>query len=556
MLGNGETEDTDDNGKNKNDSEDEETEEIEKSDDDCDQESNSGSDEHVFDEQKARRAVAKFFCSEAFPPRMVNDVFFRRILNVANPQFHIGIDTVERDCLEIYEEERAKIKQILRNLDGRISLSVDILRHERRCGYDYHYLCVKAHFIDDTWKLKNWILNYFRIWYPNEMATDEAIQKSLSDWGIESKISTITMGNDDLHDDITEIVKDHIHGKNELQLNACLFRVYCCADILSQMVKDAYEEIDDAIFKIRQIVYWGKSLPLWVITLEMLQEALTLESKGEFYSSDEYEDYDIPSPDEWNRVRGVCKLVESIYNVAHMLFDMKHSTAPMYLHNLGELQASLTRESVSCDSFVSTLAQKMLEKLDKYWKDMFLVLSIATVMDPRCKMKFIEFSLSRCEGSDHDSEVTIVLEAIRRLYNDYVTPISEREYCVSDASSSDSDEEGHQDSEDVTIKWLQEYDQFIQSNHKPPKSELDLYLEEDVFPWSQDFNALSWWRVNSHKYPHLSKMARDFLAIPISLATSFEAYYTTQRQAEERVISLGRDITNALMCTQSWFRRH
>ncbi|CAL5393546.1 unnamed protein product [Camellia sinensis] len=40
-----------------------------------------------------------------------------------------------------------------------------------------------------------WILVYRRMWHPNEMATDAAIGKSLSEWGIESKVFTITMGN-------------------------------------------------------------------------------------------------------------------------------------------------------------------------------------------------------------------------------------------------------------------------------------------------------------------------------------------------------------------------
>lgn len=130
----------------------------------------------------------------------------------------------------------------------------------------------------------------------------------------------------------------------------------------------------------------------------------------------------------------------------------------------------------------------------------------------------------------------------------------ESEYCASDLSSSESDEEECESSENV-IKWLQEYEVFVQSIGQPPKSELDLYLEEPVVPWSVDFSALSWWRAASSKYPTVCKMARDFLAIPISLATSFEAYYATQRPANECVVSVDRDIMNALMCTQSWSRR-
>ncbi|KAF5950779.1 hypothetical protein HYC85_012772 [Camellia sinensis] len=226
------------------------------------------------------------------------------------------------------------------------------------------------------------------------MATDAAIGKSLSEWGIESKVFTITMGNK--FDDICEIIKDHIQGKNDICeiLNGRPFCVYCCADMLSRMVQDGFEEISDAIFDIRLIVPGGRYLPIWYLILDRLQEGLPLESLGEFYSSDDYDGFDIPSPNEWKKVQGVCKLVQIIYNVAQILFDTKHySTAPLYLHSLQELRSNLGEECRNSDVFVSNLAWKMLSKLEECRKNMFMVLSIATVMDSRCKMKFIEFSV-------------------------------------------------------------------------------------------------------------------------------------------------------------------
>ncbi|KHG16976.1 Sentrin-specific protease 1 [Gossypium arboreum] len=48
------------------------------------------------------------------------------------------------------------------------------------------------------------------------------------------------------------------------------------------------------------------------------------------------------------------------------------------------------------------------------------------------------------------------------------------------------------------------------------KSELDCYLEETLLP--SDADILGWWRVNSQRFPTLAKMARDFLAIPVSVS--------------------------------------
>ena len=65
----------------------------------------------------------------------------------------------------------------------------------------------------------------------------------------------------------------------------------------------------------------------------------------------------------------------------------------------------------------------MLQRLDKYMNDMFLVLAIASVMDPRCKMTYIEYIYSKSEISDGNSQSTLVLDAMRSLFGDYVNHV-------------------------------------------------------------------------------------------------------------------------------------
>ncbi|KAM7488010.1 hypothetical protein LguiB_025494 [Lonicera macranthoides] len=196
---------------------------------------------------------------------------------------------------------------------------------------------------------------------------------------------------------------------------------------------------------------------------------------------------------------------------------------------------------------------------------MFLVLAVATVMDPRCKMRYIEFSSLKYEGSDANSKINLVLGAINSLYDDYVAFNLEPGNLSNESSSSDSDLEEDLPSDIVErrhspnfgFNCLDEYNEFIQSNSQPQKSELELYLEEPVLPWSKDFNLLNWWRVASPKYPTLSKVARDLLAIPFSLATSYDAYYYNDfRRADMSLVGLKPDLMNALKCTRSWLKKH
>ncbi|KNA09583.1 hypothetical protein SOVF_151950 [Spinacia oleracea] len=47
-------------------------------------------------------------------------------------------------------------------------------------------------------------------------------------------------------------------------------------------------------------------------------------------------------------------------------------------------------------------------------------------------------------------------------------------------------------------------------------------------------------------------MARNFLAIPLSVVTHCDAYYTERREANWRLLSLKPELMNALKCTRSW----
>ncbi|KAF5941453.1 hypothetical protein HYC85_019095 [Camellia sinensis] len=156
------------------------------------------------------------------------------------------------------------------------------------------------------------------------------------------------------------------------------------------MTEDAFKEISNIIRKVRCLILWNYS-PRWDYTAFKLKQALDLELMGEFSSQHVRDNYDIPSTDEWRKVKCVYKLVEIAHDVAN---------------------------------FASNVAKKMLQRIDKYLNDMFLVLAIASVMDPRCKMRYIEYLSSKS-----------------MLYGDYVNNDLEKEHSMSDSTSDDSEEE-------------------------------------------------------------------------------------------------------------------
>ncbi|XP_050220889.1 zinc finger BED domain-containing protein RICESLEEPER 2-like [Mercurialis annua] len=88
----------------------------------------------------------------------------------------------------------------------------------------------------------------------------------------------------------------------------------------------------------------------------------------------------------------------------------------------------------------------------------------------------------------------------------------------------------------------------------PRKSELETYLNEAPVESDEDFNILKWWKLNAGRFPILSRMARDILAVPISTVASESAFNTSGRVLDCFRSSLTPRIVEALVCTQDWLR--
>lgn len=86
------------------------------------------------------------------------------------------------------------------------------------------------------------------------------------------------------------------------------------------------------------------------------------------------------------------------------------------------------------------------------------------------------------------------------------------------------------------------------------KTELDKYLAEEVEDNVPEFKILNWWKNNALRFPILSRMARDVLAIPISTVASESAFSTSGRILDDFRSSLTPFTLQALICTQDWLR--
>ncbi|CAN0925083.1 Putative AC transposase [Linum grandiflorum] len=99
---------------------------------------------------------------------------------------------------------------------------------------------------------------------------------------------------------------------------------------------------------------------------------------------------------------------------------------------------------------------------------------------------------------------------------------------------------------------------YSMTEYVSSRTELELYLKADREPYDPKskhmFDILGWWKTNSVKYPILSDIARDILAVPISTVPSESAFSTGGRVLDSFRSSLSLQIVEALICCGDWIR--
>lgn len=90
-------------------------------------------------------------------------------------------------------------------------------------------------------------------------------------------------------------------------------------------------------------------------------------------------------------------------------------------------------------------------------------------------------------------------------------------------------------------------------------NELEAYLREKVenpqLMNGIEFDVLSWWKVNSVKYPILSEMARDLFAMQVSSVAYESAFSTSGRIIEPYISCLTHYMVEVLTCTEQWMKQ-
>ena len=184
----------------------------------------------------------------------------------------------------------------------------------------------------------------------------------------------------------------------------------------------------------------------------------------------------------------MCDKLKLFYHVTEMFSGTKYPTANLFFPKICEIRLLLRDCLSSSYKNIKLMAKSMIAKFDEYWSVIHGILDLATILDPRFKMKLIEYYFPKLYGDESPNEIERVRNLCFDLVKEYKPNDGNETHFDSSLSASEFDMDV-----DESVDPLAGYDLYVSntSNVDTCKSELDYYLEEGVLPKSAEFDILA-----------------------------------------------------------------
>ncbi|KAF2289250.1 hypothetical protein GH714_032126 [Hevea brasiliensis] len=306
----------------------------------------------------------------------------------------------------------------------------------------------------------------------------------------------------------------------------------CIAHIINLVVVDGLKETNVSVKRVREAVRYIRQSPARLQKFKSCCEMEGIESKSSLC-------LDVCT--RWNSTYLMLNVAQKFENA----FDRYATIDPCFKFDLQSsdgLPDSLDWENV----------RRLVDFLGHFYD---LTLRISGSRYVTSNIFFNEISSVDCllqewQGSN-DIELACMGDRMKKTYQ----AEHERGSNVAGNTGENNESEGAKKKSRLNLG-----DQFlkhkIETGEANSKSDLDCYLNEGikVVDEKEEFDILKWWQLNSGRFPILSIMVRDILAMPISTVASESAFSTRGRVLDPFRSSLTPKIVEALICAQDWLR--
>ncbi|CAN0905773.1 Zinc finger BED domain-containing protein RICESLEEPER 2 [Linum grandiflorum] len=559
-----------------------------------------------FNQAEIRIALAEMIIIDELPFIFVEHEGFRRFMVCACPMFIIpSRRSIREDCFRLFLDGRERLKEYFKTTcEGRVSITTDGWTSVQ----NFNYICITAHFVGKDWKLHKKIINFQRTKSHKGVDVGEAIATCLENWGLKS-IFTVTVDNASANDTSITCLKDKLKGWGTSMMDGKYLHMRCVAHIVNLIVGVGLREMGISVRRVREAVRWvcaspareqnfqeiadfkkiesNKKLCLdvptrWNSTYIMLETALiyqkaffALDLMDHTFGADleqkKYKDVILGSPteDDWKCVKNLTRYLKFFHELTLVASGTKYVTSHLFLTEVSRLFHHIYKMEKSGDEDIKKMALKMKGKVFKYWSEedatnqrMNRLMYLAPVFDPRYRWSILEYTFPKLYGQDRGDEL---LAQVREEFNTMFDVYKEKQAIdgVSQTQSMSTNQGSNfGDNMDGGCDDVEGDDDFFDGYDVVPvrigeRVELEKYLtgeREEMDKSGKPFDVLGWWKGNEVKYPVLSAMAKDILAIPISTVASESCFSTGGRVLDDFRSSLTPQIVEALICVEDWLR--
>ncbi|KAL5848312.1 hypothetical protein ACOSQ4_006325 [Xanthoceras sorbifolium] len=526
-----------------------------------------------------RLDVARMIIMYGCPWSVVEQDLLENSVNDMQPVCKLqSQNNFKADVLRIYRKEKEKLCRSFNKASGLFSFTINLWRHD--C--EIMYCCLTLHFINDDWELKKNVLAFKRVElgksYWDLFRTFRSI---LLDWNINKNVCSVTAQNSEEDDKIVGAMKAWLAYQNSLPFKGKLFHVSCFVNILDLLLEVGFQEVRDVFHKIRRCISYVHSTPDNTLNFRIAADYVRSEGKEVICEDisvsctlnvqllervlgfrDAFDKLQIidssftsnPLVEEWDKATRICECLKVIDEAISSFSGSRCLTANLYFPKACNIYRNLCEWEKIGNSNVHLMASKMKMKFHMFWSKCNLVLAIAVILDPRFKFDIVERWYEKIYGQDAEKHCAGIRDTLTEVYYEYaggsnnlVSSASLSGNGSSSATSFDTDD--MLDPLGMPCTFSHDAD-----DEKTQKSELERYLEEPNFRLVKEFDILNWWHVNTPNFPILSKVARDFLAIPMSAALSNSTFNADVMKIDPTSTDLDFDIMEALICAQDWLQ--
>ncbi|KAF0897821.1 hypothetical protein E2562_000527 [Oryza meyeriana var. granulata] len=489
-----------------------------------------------FDREESIEELTRAIIANSCAFSITSNEKFRKFLAGINPTFSLVPQaTVEERFLSIFSKEKLKLKEEISLTHGGVFLSLGNWEH----GLEQNFLCLRLQYIDDNWKINRKIIRCVC----SNIAAKCVVKEAIDDWSLKHKILGLAYMCASDKTRVTMDLEENLSGQNYLVAKGVTCFRYMT---FSPVRKKKYEEILSKLCLSRPS--FGSKR--WYLTFYLLKAALQfLKAFPNIEKEDPPSYIGPPSPQQLEAAENFCKIVEPIYDAIKVVSDPHCMTFNSYFHALWSLRTTLQESSTVANIDHVLDLKNMQTQFDKNWREWYLWLSIAVVLDPRYKIRFLELRFTQGFGHDASIYISEVRGKVYELFIQYSFHVNEQSVDMLNEIIRDL----HLDAYGCESLYDMSQSYNAQEGHDEFK-ELNEYLGAELCTQNEDFDILKWWKDNASMYPTLARLARDVLAIPGCAVSSDSAFLELDERASILYRKVSLEVIEALICTQDWIR--